>query len=489
MSKPLNILLVASEVVPFAKTGGLADVAGALPKALAKLGHHVRVVLPRYGSIDKNHWNLRPVGGPLGVDLGSAGEKWCAVYEGMLPGSEVRVYCIEHEQFYGRSGIYNQENGEGYADNDSRFIFLSKAALVLCKMLHYRPDIIHVNDWQTAAIPVLLNTTYRHDPLLGGVKTVLTIHNMQHQGNFGWEAVNLLGRGWNRAYNLGLNKDGRLNLLHGGILHATQLNSVSEGYAREIKTPEFGYGLDGLIRYRQADLVGILNGADYDVWNPETDSHIAQNYSASDLSGKSSCKRDLQRLFKLPERPEVPLIGVVGRLAKQKGIDIIAAALHDLVGWDIQFVLLGKGESWAHFFFGDMAAKHPTKFGCRIAHDDVLAHKIEAGADFFLMPSSFEPCGLNQIYSLRYGTLPIVRATGGLQDTIENFDEKSGRGTGFKFNDHSPVALKNTLGWAVHTYYNRKDALNTLIASAMAKRFSWEMAAQKYEQLYSRALA
>jgi starch synthase len=301
--------------------------------------------------------------------------------------------------------------------------------------------------------------------------------------------MEVLGVGWEYFTFLGLEKDNQVNLLKGGMYHATLLNTVSEGYAREMQTAEFGWGLEGVVRERSADLVGILNGVDDDEWNPETDPLIPANYSAADLSGKRLCKESLQRAFGLPVRPEVPLLGMVGRLVKQKGIDVLAEAIPKILGLDLQFVMLGAGEPWAHFYFGDIMAAFPEKFGCRIGYSNPLAHQIEAGADFFMMPSAFEPCGLNQMYSLRYGTLPIVRATGGLDDSVENFDEKSLDGTGFKFQALTAGALFDTVGWAVHTWYNRPEAIAGLIRNAMEKRFTWQEAALKYEALYHRAVS
>lgn len=483
----LSILIAASEAVPFIKTGGLADVVGILPKYLKALGHDVRLVLPRYYRIDKAKLGLRRLPGVLTVPMGRLGNEYCAVYEGVIPETDIPVYFLEHEGYYGRNGIYDEDNVE-FSDNDRRFIFLSKGALELCKMLDFHPDVIHANDWHTALIPVLLNTSYGRDPFVGGAATLLTIHNMQYQGSFPSSSMEILGIGWEHFTFLGLEKDDRVNLLKGGLYHATLLNTVSEGYAREIQTPAFGWGLEGVARERSKELYGILNGVDYAEWFPEHDQFIAENYSAAALDGKLICKRDIQRTLGLPERDDVPLIGMVGRLVKQKGIDVFAEALPDILGLDLQIAMLGEGEPWAHFYFGGMAAKHPDRLRAVIGYDNRISHKIEAGADFFLMPSAFEPCGLNQLYSMRYGTLPIVRATGGLDDSVENFDEKLLTGTGFKFQDLTPGAIYDTVGWAVHTWYNRPDAMAALIANAMEKRFTWDAAAGKYEKLYRMAV-
>lgn len=485
--KKLKILMAASECVPFAKEGGLADVVGVLPKYLARLGHDVRVVMPRYSRIDPVKYGLRRLPGVLVVPMGIIGNQYCAVSEGRLPGSEVPVYFLEHEGYYGRSGLY-EEGNVGYLDNDNRFAFLSRAAMELPKMIGFAPDLLHAHDWHTAAVPVFLNTLYRDDPLVGDAASLLTVHNLQHQGNFYEGLMDVLGIGWEHFTFLGLEKDGETNLLKGGLYHATLLNTVSEGYAREMQTPEYGWGLDGVVRERAADLYGILNGVDYGEWNPESDPLIPARYSAADLAGKKVCKAELQRQLGLPVRDDVPLFGLVSRLVKQKGIDLLAEAMPRILDLDVQVAMLGAGEPWAHFYFGDIMHAYPDRFSCRIGYDNQLAHRIEAGADFFLMPSRFEPCGLNQMYSLRYGTLPIVRATGGLDDSVENFDETALTGTGFKFWVADAGALFDTVGWAVHTWYNRRDAMARLIDSAMARRFTWEDAAGRYEALYLQAL-
>jgi len=479
----LNILIAASEVVPFAKSGGLADVAGALPKALRELGHDVRVVMPRYYIVDKEKYNLKPLDGSLGVPMGSMGEAWAGVFEGVLPGSDVPVYFIEHEGFFGRKGLYD-EDGDGYGDNDNRFIFFSKAVMQLAKKLRFHPDVIHANDWHTASIPILLNTTYAQDPDFEHTGTLLSIHNLQHQGKFYKGTMDVLGVGWEHYNANELEEYQGVNLLKGGIVHADAINAVSKKYAQEIRTPEFGWGLDGLINEKAYKLYGILNGVDYDEWSPAVDTLIPATFDTDDLSGKAVCKAALQKEFKLPQRSDIPVIGLVGRLAEQKGIELLSAAIWNLMEMDVQIVLLGAGEKWAEHFFSDVASKYPEKFACYIGYQNDLAHQIEAGSDLFLMPSLFEPCGLNQIYSLRYGTLPIVRATGGLDDTIENYHSESKTGTGFKFYDATPEALSGTVKWAVDVWYNDKGGFDQLRRNAMAKRFDWSEAAKGYDDLY-----
>ena len=482
MARKKRVLFVASEVVPFAKSGGLADVAGALPKALAKAGHEVIVVMPRYYVIDKS--KLQHVPGPLGVPMGSLGELWAGVYESKLPGSDVKIYFIDHEGFFGRKGLYADENHVSYSDNDNRFIFLSKAAMQLAKKLRFKPHIIHANDWHTATIPVLRNTKYLYDPDFADAATVLTIHNLHYQGHFYKGAMDVLEVGWEHFTPEELEEFDGVNFLKGGITHADAVTTVSRQYAREIQTPEYGWGLDGHMRRHKEKLYGILNGVDYEEWSPAVDPYIAKKYDADDLSGKAVCKRALQKEFGLPERDEVPLIGFIGRFVDQKGIGLIASVMHEIVKMDVQVVFLGSGEKWAEGFFSEVAAKYPDKVGTWVGYNNALAHKIEAGCDLFLMPSLFEPCGLNQIYSLRYGTLPIVRGTGGLEDTIQNYIPETREGNGFKFYEPSPDAFFNTLSWAVDVWYNDKEGFAKLQQNAMKARFGWEEAASAYSRLY-----
>ncbi len=480
MSK-LNILIAASEVVPFAKTGGLADVAGALPKALRALGHDVRLVMPRYYLVDREKYGLKRMEGSLGVPMGVMGEFWAGVYEGLLPQTDIPVYFIDYEEYFGRSDLYDT-NGEGFTDNDNRFIFFSRAVMQLSKKLHFHPDVIHANDWHTAAIPVMLNTLYKHDRDFSATGSLLTIHNLQHQGKFYKGVMDVLAIGWEHFYDL--EEHGSVNLLKGGIVHADAVSTVSRKYAQEICSADFGWGLEGLIGKYSYKLHGILNGVDYDEWSPSIDPFIPNHFDVEDMSGKVLCKCSLQESFHLPQRDEVPLIGLVGRLAEQKGIALIASAIHKLLEMEIQIVMLGAGEKWAESFFSHIAAIYPDKFSCFIGYRNDLAHQIEAGSDLFLMPSLFEPCGLNQIYSLRYGTLPIVRATGGLDDTIENYQNDAWHGTGFKFYDATEDALINTVGWAVHTWYNESSGFRQMQRNAMTRRFDWDVAGREYEALY-----
>jgi len=483
----LKILLASSEVVPFAKTGGLADVAGALPKALRLLGHDVRIVMPRYYIVDREKYSLRMLDGELGVPMGVLGELWAGVYESVLPNTDIPVYFIDHEGFYGREGLY-EKNGYSFLDNDNRFVFLSKAVFQLAKKLHFVPDIIHANDWHTAAIPILLRTRLANDTYFKDTASVLTIHNLQYQGLFYKELINILEAPWEEFNPLSLDSSGGVSLLKGGIAHADMITTVSPTYAKEIQTPEYSWGLESHIQGHKHKLSGIINGIDYDEWNPSNDPHIPSPYSADSLEGKKAAKKALQNHLNLPQRDDIPLIGFIGRLVHQKGIGLLADVIGGMLRLDLQFVLLGTGENWAENFFSNVAAKYPEKFATHIGYSNSLAHQIEAGSDFFLMPSLFEPCGLNQMYSLCYGSLPIARATGGLNDTIENYDPKTGAGTGFKFDWATGDALYGTLKWALDTWYKQPSQIEAMKKRAMRKHFGWEGSARDYEKVYYYAL-
>ncbi|QOY51797.1 glycogen synthase GlgA [Candidatus Sulfurimonas baltica] len=484
IKKKLNILFVASEVVPFAKTGGLADVSGALPKALGELGHNIIVVMPRYYQVDKS--KLTHLEGALGVPMGPMGELWAGVYTSPLPNSDVPVYFIDYEEFFGRKELYNDDN-EPFIDNDNRFIFLSKAALQLCKKLNFVPDVIHANDWHTASLPLLTQTRFWHD--FRDVPTVLTVHNLQHQGNFYKGAMDVMESGWDHFDPTSFESFDSINMLKGGIAYADAVTTVSKRYAQEIQTQEFGFGLEHHIQAHSGKLFGILNGVDYDEWNPSVDTKIAQKFDVGNMNGKATCKRAMQEHFGLEVNDNIPLIGFVGRFAEQKGIGLISGILDGLMEQNIQIIMLGAGEKWAEHYFSEAASRHRGKFGIHVGYSDALAHQIEAGCDFFLMPSLFEPCGLNQIYSLRYGTLPIVRATGGLDDTIENFDENHENGNGFKFDLPTHEALYYTILWAVSIYNNDKKSFKAMQKHAMQMHFGWDDAAKSYEDVYRHTIA
>jgi starch synthase len=480
--RPLKVLFTASEVAPFRKTGGLADVAGALPKALRRRGIDARVVMPLYQGIP---WHeLERLDGHLNVPM-YFGNARAGIRLSKLPESDVPIYFVEYNRFFDRPFLYGSAE-DAYSDNLERFAFFSRASLEMSKAIGFVPDIVHAHDWQTALVPVYLNTFEWSKPLHGAA-SIMTIHNLAYQGvhDPGGLFVTGLGR---EHYNPGeFEHFGALNLLKAGIRHSTMLSTVSETYCREIQTSAFGCGLDGELAGRRADLWGIVNGIDVDEWDPATDRFLPARFGPDDLAGKARCKAALQERLGLPVRPEVPLLATIGRLTYQKGYDVLAQALHRILGWDVQLVLLGTGDRDAEQFFSAVSHERGQQFRSYIGFDNGLAHLIEAGADFFIMPSRFEPCGLNQMYSMRYGTLPIVRNTGGLADTVDNYDERSGTGTGFKFNDLNSGALADTVGWAISTYHDRKPHFDQMRQRAMTADFTWDRAAATYERLYLEA--
>ena len=478
----LKVLFVASEVAPFRKTGGLADVAGALPKVLARQGIDVRVVMPLYQGM---RWDeMERLDGLLEVPM-YHGRARAGVRMARLPGSAVPVYCIEHNQYFDRPYVYGPP-GQGYPDNLERFVFLSRASLELCKALGFIPDVLHANDWQTALCPAYLNTVEWGQPL-HGTASVFTIHNLAYQGNQERGAHYITGLGWEHLNPSEFEHFGDFNPMKAALKHSTMLSTVSPTYAREIQTPEFGCGLDGVLAERQGDLRGILNGIDVEEWDPGRDPHLVAHFTGENLAGKALCKAALQRQMGLPLRPDMPVFGVISRLTPQKGLDVLAHALDRLLALDLQIVVLGSGDTEAEQYFSSMTARHGDKLRAFIGFDTALSHRIEAGADFFIMPSRFEPCGLNQMYSLRYGTLPIVRATGGLADTVQTYDEATGGGTGFVFQDLTVDAVANTVGWAVSTFHDRPRHVELMRKRAMVQDFSWERAAAQYQTLYQDA--
>jgi starch synthase len=476
---PLKVLFVASECAPFAKTGGLADVVGALPKALAPLGLDVRVVMPLYAGMPWNELDI--LDGALSVPMWW-GTAQARVRAGRLPDSDVPLYCLEYNRYFDRPYLYGPP-GQGYPDNLERFTFLARGALETCKALGWIPDVIHANDWQAALVPVYVNTVEWAQPLHAAA-TVYSIHNLAYQGVFDPGALFITGLGREHFHPGEFEHFGATNLTKAALHHATLLSTVSPTYAREIQTPVYGSGLDGVLAARSADLSGILNGIDVAEWNPATDKHLPVRFDAGHLADKALCKAALQKEAGLPVREDVALLGVIGRLTPQKGFDVLAHALDRVLGWDVQMVLLGTGDPDAERFFAWVDAHHGDRFRAWLRFDNGRAHRIEGGADFFVMPSRFEPCGLNQMYSLRYGTLPIVRATGGLRDTVSSYDETTGGGTGFMFEDLHPEALANTIGWAVSTWFDRPQHIQAMRRRAMAQDFSWDRAARQYRDLY-----
>ncbi|MBW1839169.1 MAG: glycogen synthase GlgA [Deltaproteobacteria bacterium] len=485
MENPIKTLLVSSEVAPFSKTGGLADVSGSLPGALKNLGCDIRVTTPLYKMVRESGYTAEKILKGFKVKVGK-GFKRGDVSESVLNG-QVKTYLIEKDQYYNRKDLYGTSRGD-YSDNAARFIFFSLMVFELCKAIGFKPDVIHCNDWQSGLIPAYLRTVYRNDPFFKHTAVLFTIHNLAYQGNFPEEELTLTGLPPETFTPEGIEFWGKVSFLKAGIVYSEVINTVSQAYSREIQTTEYGCGMEGILAYRKDDLFGIINGVDYEIWSPEKDTFIAANYSKDNLSGKIKCKADLISQFGLPESlNNRPLLGMISRLADQKGFDLLAKIMGDLMNLDVGFILLGTGEQKYHKLFSDIAKKYPRKAGIRLSYNNALAHKIEAGCDMFLMPSRYEPCGLNQIYSLKYGTIPVVRATGGLDDTIEDYTLSSEVGNGFKFTDYSPHEFLDKIKEALEVYEN-KDAWLKLVRKVMSLDFSWENSARQYIDLYQRAM-
>ena len=486
----LRVLVIASEVAPFAKTGGLADVAGALPAALAALGHDVRIMLPKYRGTEAHAFETRVVVPSIQVPLGERTAEG-ALIEGRTP-SGVPVYLLEHDRYYDRDNLYGTADGD-YWDNCERFVFFCRAALEALARLdaarsdaRWLPQIIHANDWQTGLVPVYLRTLYRDHPLLGRLPTLFTVHNLAYQGVFWHYDMPMTGLGWDLFTPAGIEFYGKLNLLKGGLIFSDLLTTVSRTYAREIRTAAFGAGLEGVLEERSHDLHGVVNGIDYETWNPQKDAAIAHPYSAADPEPKAICRETLRRELALDEGAG-PLIGVVTRLAEQKGMDLVLEALPGILAEGAQLVLLGSGDPRLEEDFRAAAAAHPGRVAVRIGYDDDLARRIYAGTDAFLMPSRYEPCGLGQLIALRYGGAPIVRRTGGLADTVTEFDPARRTGTGFVFDAFAPDALLAAVRRTASAY-RQPAGWKALVRNAMAEDFSWDASAREYVTLYRRAV-
>lgn len=477
----VKILFVAPEGLPFSKTGGLAEVIDGLPKALVALGHEVAVVLPRYRGTEAAGVVRPSVTVALGTRL-----RFPAIVGGSLIHG-VRYFFVEDPEYFDREGLYG-DGTRDYPDNAERFSEFCRAAIEVAKHV-WPPDVIHCHDWQTALLPVLLRSAYAEDPFFAKIPVVFSIHNMGYAGQFPREVLDRAGIPATLMRVEGLEFYGSVNLLKGGLVFSDYLTTVSRKYAQEIQTPEYGSGLDGVVRTRADRLVGILNGVDYSRWDPAKDKFIAMRYSPKDLSGKQLCKQALLEFFGLaPGNPARPIIGMVSRFVDQKGFDLIAERAHELMHEDLLLVVLGTGRPAYEKLFLTLTAAYPGRVGVKIAYDEALAHQIEAGADMFLMPSRYEPCGLNQIYSLKYGTVPIVRATGGLDDTIEPFDLEHGSGTGFKFVEYSGAAMLRSVRQALQHYLNER-IWKRLQLNGMAKDFSWNVSAVEYVKVYAAAHA
>jgi starch synthase len=476
----MHIAFAASEGVPFSKTGGLADVVGALPRALAALGHQVSVYLPRYRQTKLTD----PVTVVSSITIPFDDKYRFASIVTAGSQSGVRFYFVEFPEFFDREALYGTPAGD-YPDNAERFALFSRAVLEGSKILGV-PHIFHCHDWQSALVPVLLRTIYGEDPAFRDVGTVFTIHNMGYQGLFPPDILPLLMLPWDLFTMTKMEFFGQVNFLKGALVDSDYITTVSRKYSQEIQTAEYGFGLEGVLRGRSSTVTGILNGVDYDEWSPQTDKFTMAKYSPQDLSGKAKCKQDLLATFGIPAAdPKLPVIGIVSRFAAQKGFDLISQVADRLAREELIVVALGTGDKPYEEMFLRLNKQFPNKIAVKIAYDNALAHKIEAGSDMFLMPSRYEPCGLNQIYSLKYGTVPIVRATGGLDDTIEPWDHRTGKGTGFKFTEYNGESLLLTVKQAL-TAYRDQTFWQVLMRNGMNKDFSWNASAREYGKVYDR---
>lgn len=476
----MKILLASSEVYPFSKTGGLADMVGALGVALAEAGHEARIVTPLYRGIREKFPALRKVDWNFYLPLGDkfvAGQLWELDYAPRL-----KIYFIEQPEFFDRAGIYHEKN-ISYPDNDTRYLFFSKCVVHLARYLPWQPDIVHGHDWQTGLVPALILQAKR-EGWGDAPRTCLTIHNLAYQGVFPKAVFALTNLAPDFFTPSGAEFFGFLNCLKAGIAFADIITTVSPRYAREITTEEFGCGLDGFLRTHAGKLTGILNGVDYAEWNTEKNRHLFKPYSVTQLAGKKINKRELQRQLALPVNEKIPLFGTISRLAEQKGVDIQLAALEEMLQADLQFCVLGSGSPEFERGYRELARRNPDKVAVRIGYDETLAHRIEAGCDFFLMPSRFEPCGLNQMYSLRYGTIPIVRATGGLDDSVVDYAESSKKMNGIKFYDYSARALAKAIRKAMAIYPNA-ELLKKFRQNGMRVDFSWKTTVRDYVKAYN----
>ncbi len=492
-NKKYKILFVTSEVVPFVKTGGLADVSAALPQKLAELGHEVRIVVPKYGAVDDRKFRIHDIVRlkDLTTKIGDK-EVVFSLKSCFLPGQRIRVqiYFLDNQEYFGsRKSLYvDPITGEDYPDNDERFILLSRSVFELIEKLGWNPDIIHCNDWQTGLVPAYLKTVYSENPIFSNFKTLFTIHNLAYQGVFPKSSFTKTGLPEDLNSKKGAIIYDKLNFMKTGLTFADTINTVSETYAKEIRTNnELGAGLKNILEKRKNDLFGIVNGIDVNVWNPEKDKNLAKKYSIKNLDNKEINKKKLCEKFNLPYKPEVPIIGIISRMYDGKGFDLIKSAFPELMDLDAQIVLLGTGDKKYHDFFEKMSKKSNQKFAAYLGFNDALAHLIEGGADIFLMPSYYEPCGLSQMYSLIYGTVPVVRETGGLADTVVDFNEKTGEGNGFVFKKYDAGEMLKAIKRAIKIYAD-KDTWQKIMKAGMKSDFSWTVSAKKYIDLYKKVL-
>ncbi|MEW6184879.1 MAG: glycogen synthase GlgA [Thermodesulfobacteriota bacterium] len=480
----MKILFATSEVSPFSRAGGLAEVSNHLPLALARMGHEVFIATPKYRQTRDGKPPLKLLPTPLEVPI-SWMKKTAQIYQSSIE-KQVKVFFIGRDDLYDREGLYGNEFGD-YQDNAERYIFFSRAVVELCQTLNLRPEVIHCNDWQTGLIPVYLKTLYAQAPSLQSIASLFTIHNLGYQGLFWHYDLHLTGLGWEWFTPKGLEFFGKLNLMKGGIVFADLLNTVSPNYRKEILTPVNGFGLEGVLKTRGNDLYAVLNGVDDQVWDPARDPFIAFNFSSDDLENKKGCKAHLQEIFHLKKKAEAPVIAFISRLLDRKGLDLISQIFPRLMETEIEVILMGQGVELYQTWAQEMVQRYPGLIGLEKEYNGPLAHQIQAGADMLLMPSRYEPCGLEQLSALRYGTVPIVRAVGGLEDTVEDYNMKLDQGTGFKFKEYEGDKLFQTLQKALSVYRD-KPRWKRLMQRAMKMDFSWEKSAAQYQALYEKAV-
>ncbi len=483
----MKTLFVTSEVAPFSKTGGLADVAGALPKHLQGPDCAISIITPYYRQVARSGLDIIPTGRTIAVPVRDS-IRTAEILSGRLPGSSVPVYFVKQDDYFDRDGLYGTAKGD-FEDNCERFVFFARAVLGAIHTFGWDLDLIHCNDWQTSLVPIYLATSNAGDPALNKIATLTTIHNLAYQGLFWHYDMDLIGVDWSWYNNEYLEFYDKINLMKGAIVFSTLINTVSKRYAKEIQTAEFGSGLEGILSERSSDLFGVINGIDYSDWDPATDKLIPANFDSGNPAGKAKCKKALQKQCGLPVS-DSPLLGFIGRLAEQKGLDIIAEKIDEIMALDLQMVILGTGEKKYHEMLIAMAKKHPKKLSANITFNNKLAHEIEAGCDMFLMPSRYEPCGLNQLYSLKYGSVPIVRETGGLADTVKKVNASSlkiGEATGFSFKPYTGEALLKAVRSAVNLYSDRK-AWKKLVHNGMKQDWSWLRSASEYLKIYKKAI-
>jgi starch synthase len=480
----MKIVIASPEAVPYVKTGGLADVTGALCKEYRHMKKEAYVFLPLYKKIKDSRLPLKDTGTTIKVPVGNR------IIKGSIFSNQSSAYFIRCNEFFNRQELYGTPEGD-YLDNASRFVFFSRGILETCKALKFKPDIIHCNDWQTALVPLYLKTLYKADAFFKKTATLLTIHNLGYQGLFPASEMPVTNLGWELFNPEGIEFYGKVNFLKAGIISADILNTVSTKYSKEILNKEFGFGLEGVLQKRVRDLYGVINGIDYDMWDPSRDEFLPANYSNEDISGKASCKKELMRFLFRPledlNSEHIPLIGMVGRLSEQKGLDLVLQSIDEILSFGVKLVILGKGDKVFHRSFSEVAKKYKGMASITIGFEEQLAHRIYAGSDFFLMPSRYEPCGLGQLIALRYGCIPIARKTGGLVDVIHDFEPLTSRGTGFLFSDYTPSAMQDAIKRAL-CVYTEKGKMNKMIIDGMKMDFSWKKSAEKYIELYNTAI-